>query len=184
MATVVPPPSKRQRTEAANRAREQQDIEEIPSDAGSLRLQFFDETTGLPIGDGPVLVPVADANPKNLELLLNTLQGHVNAQLIPWIHFKRLTSKLGSIRTYPLSIHTPCLRQEESRTCHNRLSYQHMEDSDIAWSDKHRRGTEHFGCTAGSIPGTSSVKMCFYDTRSWRSDISNAILPQVFIEDG
>ena len=77
MATVLPPPSKRQRTDAAERAREQQDIEEIPSDAGSLKLQFFDETTGLPIGQGPVLVPVADANPKNLELLLNTLQGHV-----------------------------------------------------------------------------------------------------------
>ena len=79
MATVVPPPSKRQRTDAANRAREQQDVEEIPADAGSLRLQFFDETTGLPIGQGPVIVPVADANPKNLELLLNTLQGHVRA---------------------------------------------------------------------------------------------------------
>jgi hypothetical protein len=81
MATVVPPPSKRQRTDAADRAREQQDIEQIPSDAGTLRLQFFDETTGLPIGDGPVLVPVADANPKNLELLLNTLQGHVSCKL-------------------------------------------------------------------------------------------------------
>jgi hypothetical protein len=73
MATVLPPPSKRQRTEAAERSRAQQDIEEVPSDAGSLRLQFYDETTGLPIGQGPVLVPVADATPKNLELLLNTL---------------------------------------------------------------------------------------------------------------
>ena len=80
MATVLPPPSKRQRTDAADRARAQQDIEEIPNDAGSLRLQFFDETTGLPIGQGPVLVPVADANPKNLELLLNTLQGHVSSK--------------------------------------------------------------------------------------------------------
>lgn len=79
MATVLPPPSKRQRTDAAERARQQQDIEEVPSDAGSLRVQFFDETTGLPIGQGPVLVPVADATPKNLELLLNTLQGHVRA---------------------------------------------------------------------------------------------------------
>lgn len=77
MATVLPPPSKRQRTDAAERARQQQDIEEIPSDAGSLRIQFFDEVTGLPIGSGPVLVPVANANPKNLELLLNTLQDHV-----------------------------------------------------------------------------------------------------------
>jgi ribosome assembly protein 4 len=86
MATVLPPPSKRQRTEAAERAREQQDIEEVPSDAGSLRLQFFDETTGLPIGQGPVLVPVADANPKNLELLLNTLQGHVGLNILPINH--------------------------------------------------------------------------------------------------
>jgi len=78
MATVLPPPSKRQRTDASIRARDQQNIEEIPNDAGTLRLQFFDETTGLPIGQGPILVPVADANPKNLELLLNTLQGHVN----------------------------------------------------------------------------------------------------------
>ena len=79
MATVLPPPSKRQRTEATERARQQQDIEEVPSDAGSLRLQFYDETTGLPIGQGPVLVPVADASPKNLELLLNTLLGNVGS---------------------------------------------------------------------------------------------------------
>ncbi|KAH8770263.1 WD40-repeat-containing domain protein [Hyaloscypha finlandica] len=84
MATVLPPPSKRQRTEAAERSRAQQDIEEVPSDAGSLRLQFFDETTGLPIGQGPVLVPVADATPKNLELLLNTLQGHESSEYIPY----------------------------------------------------------------------------------------------------
>ncbi|TVY75932.1 Ribosome assembly protein [Lachnellula suecica] len=84
MTTVLPPPSKRQRTDAAERARQQQDIEEIPSDAGSLRIQFFDETTGLPIGQGPVLVPVADATPKNLELLLNALQGHDSSDHIPY----------------------------------------------------------------------------------------------------
>lgn len=86
MATVLPPPSKRQQTDAAERAREQQDVEEIPSDAGSLRLQFFDEITGLPIGQGPVLVPVADANPKNLELLLNTLQEHVKIASRRYLH--------------------------------------------------------------------------------------------------
>lgn len=80
MATVLPPPSKRQRLEILERSREQQDIITVPSDAGSLRIQFFDEITGLPIGDGPVLVPVADATPKNLELLLNTLQGHVSTK--------------------------------------------------------------------------------------------------------
>jgi ribosome assembly protein 4 len=100
MATVLPPPSKRQRTEAAERAREQQDIEEVPSDAGSLRLQFFDETTGLPIGQGPVLVPVADANPKNLELLLNTLQGHVSTTAVEINHSSCPTSDIDS-RTPP-----------------------------------------------------------------------------------
>ena len=81
MATVLPPPSKRQRTDAADKARAQQDIEEIPSDAGSLRIQFYDETTGLAIGSGPVLVPVADASPKNLELLLNALLNHVGTMI-------------------------------------------------------------------------------------------------------
>ncbi|KFY04490.1 hypothetical protein O988_00756 [Pseudogymnoascus sp. VKM F-3808] len=84
MSTVLPPPSKRARTDAAERAGQQQAIEEIPSDAGSLRIQFFDETTGLPIGSGPVLVPVADANPKNLELLVNALQGHDSSDHIPY----------------------------------------------------------------------------------------------------
>ncbi|KAK0100221.1 hypothetical protein ONS96_012397 [Cadophora gregata f. sp. sojae] len=84
MATVLPPPSKRQRTDAAERARQQQDIEEVPSDAGSLRIQFFDETTGLAIGQGSVLVPVADATPKNLELLLNALLAHDSSETIPY----------------------------------------------------------------------------------------------------
>jgi len=91
MATVVPPPSKRQRTDASNRAREQQEIEVIPQDAGTLRLQFFDETTGLPIGDGPVLVPVVDATPKNLELLLNALQGHVSITVLELFFITLLT---------------------------------------------------------------------------------------------
>lgn len=81
MATIVPPPSKRQRTDAAERSRVQQDAETIPADAGSLRVQFYDEITGQPVGDGPVLVPVADANTANLELLINTLQGHVCLKL-------------------------------------------------------------------------------------------------------
>jgi ribosome assembly protein 4 len=78
MATVRPPPSKRQRLEASQKASEQQDIETIPEDAGSLSIQFFDQTTGLKIGQGPTLVAVQDASPKNLESLLNTLLGHVS----------------------------------------------------------------------------------------------------------
>jgi len=110
MATVIPPPSKRQRTDAADRAREQQNIEEIPADAGTLRLQFFDETTGLPIGQGPVLVPVADANPKNLELLLNTLQGHVS--ILSYMLSIILIKNSGFVRLYSISIYTPSARKE------------------------------------------------------------------------
>jgi hypothetical protein len=38
---------------------------------------FFNEMTGLLIGQGPVLAPVSDAIPKNLELLLNTLREYL-----------------------------------------------------------------------------------------------------------
>lgn len=84
MSTVLPPPNKRQRLEQFEKTSQQQAIESIPADAGSLRIQFFDETTGLPIGSGPVIVPVQDANPKNLELLLNALQGHDSSEHIPY----------------------------------------------------------------------------------------------------
>ena len=76
MATILPPPSKRQRTANAERAREQQDVGSIPDDLGSIRVQFFDQATGKSTG-GPVSIPVADATVKNLELLVNSLQGNV-----------------------------------------------------------------------------------------------------------
>lgn len=76
MATVFPPPSKRQRTAVAEIARDQQDVDTIPNNLGSVRIHFFDQSTGKPTGP-PVAVPVADATVKNLELLLNTLQGNV-----------------------------------------------------------------------------------------------------------
>lgn len=76
MSTLYPPPSKRQKLVQADKAREQQEIESIPSDLGSVRVQFFDQATGQPTGPA-VSVPVADANVKNLETLLNTLQGNV-----------------------------------------------------------------------------------------------------------
>ncbi len=76
MATVLPPPSKRIRTAAAEKAREQQDIQIIPDNLGSIRVQFVDRATWKSTA-APVSVPVADATVKNLELLLNTLQGNV-----------------------------------------------------------------------------------------------------------
>ncbi len=76
MATVLPPPSKRQRTAIAEKAREQQDVDAIPGDLGSIRVHFYEQSTGQATG-APVAIPVADATVKNLELLLNTLQGNV-----------------------------------------------------------------------------------------------------------
>ena len=77
MATLVPPPSKRQKTEVAEKSREQQSVESIPSDLGSIRVQFNDQSTGQPFG-APISVPVVDATARNLELLLNTLQRNVS----------------------------------------------------------------------------------------------------------
>ncbi len=76
MATIIPPPSKRQRTAVAERARAQQEVDTIPDNLGSIRVQFIDQATGQSAGP-PVSVPVQDATVKNLELLLNTLQRNV-----------------------------------------------------------------------------------------------------------
>lgn len=76
MATVVPPPSKRQRLDTSNKARDQQEIDSIPDNLGSVRVQFFDQATGDASGSA-VAVPVGDATVRNLEILLNTLQGNV-----------------------------------------------------------------------------------------------------------
>ena len=83
MATLLPPPSKRQKTEIAEKARVQQELQGIPEDLGSVRVQFFDQATGLATGPA-VSVPVADATVKNLETLLNTLQGNVRMRAILW----------------------------------------------------------------------------------------------------
>lgn len=81
MATLFPPPSKRQKLEVAEKARKQQEVETVPTDLGNIRVQFFDQATGKPTGPA-VAVPVADATVRNLELLLNTIQGNVGT-LVP-----------------------------------------------------------------------------------------------------
>ena len=74
MATAAPPPSKRQKLEASEKARNQAEIAVIPDNFGSVRVQFVDQSTGT--STGPVVsIPVQDATVKNLENLLNTLQG-------------------------------------------------------------------------------------------------------------
>ncbi|KAF6227401.1 hypothetical protein HO133_008845 [Letharia lupina] len=83
MATTLPPPSKRQRTATAEKARAQQDVDTIPDNLGSIRVQFLDQASGISAGP-PVSVPVRDATVKNLELLLNTLQRNDASERIPY----------------------------------------------------------------------------------------------------
>lgn len=76
MATVVPPPSKRQKLDAIDKAQRRAEDAQIPEGLGSIRIQFVDQSTGN--STGPVVaVPVQDATVRNLETLLNTLQGKV-----------------------------------------------------------------------------------------------------------
>lgn len=76
MATIVPPPSKRQKREELERSQIQQDVTALASGpAGSFKARFLD-------GDGKQMadvieVPLADASEKNLSLLLNTLLARV-----------------------------------------------------------------------------------------------------------
>lgn len=179
MSTVLPPPSKRQRTDAAGKARVQQDLEEVPADAGSLRLQFYDETTGLPIGQGPVLVPVADATPKNLELLVNALLGHVSTNFILLLLFcqkERIWQFIGFLWAYSLSFYPSSSRQETHRSHNHCFSHQYIQDIDCSRSGQHRRSAKHICCSPSSFPSTGSVKMRFDDTRSWRGNFGNPIL--------
>lgn len=99
MATVLPPPSKRQKTAIAEKAQKQQDVEIIPSGLGSIRVQFSSQGNGRPVG-APVSVPVADATVNNLELLLNTIQGNVRTLSFLFSTFK--ASQFDLIETWPL----------------------------------------------------------------------------------
>ena len=72
MATVLPPPSKRQKREDAERALHP--IVQPTTPEGLQPIQFRDADTGAP--QGPVVtVSLADLTSKNLSLLLNGLLG-------------------------------------------------------------------------------------------------------------
>ncbi|TID27451.1 wd repeat protein [Venturia nashicola] len=85
MATVLPPPSKRQKREALEKSSIQAVPETIPE--GSVRVNFVDRATGESTGPS-ISVPLSQASVKNLELLLNSLQGNTEAQdRIPYRFF-------------------------------------------------------------------------------------------------
>ncbi|RBQ84200.1 hypothetical protein VDGD_02854 [Verticillium dahliae] len=83
MATILPPPSKRQRREELERTTIQQDVTAVaPGEDGSFKARFVD-------GDGKQLaevieVPLADASEKNLSLLVNTLLDKDREDYLPY----------------------------------------------------------------------------------------------------
>ncbi|KAH8173655.1 WD domain, g-beta repeat domain-containing protein [Sarocladium implicatum] len=82
MATIAPPPSKRQRREQLERTQVQQDVTAASGPAGSFKARFLD-------GDGQQMadvieVPLADASEKNLSLLLNTLLMREKEEYLPY----------------------------------------------------------------------------------------------------
>lgn len=71
MATVIPPPSKRQRIEFA--AYSSLEVQSPLPPTGSIRIRFHDQAANKSLSESSVIVPLADATIKNLELLLNSL---------------------------------------------------------------------------------------------------------------
>lgn len=83
MATVVPPPSKRQRREELERTTTQADINTLlPAENGSFKARFIDDA-GAQMTD-VIEVPLADASEKNVSLLLNTLLGRDRDDFLPY----------------------------------------------------------------------------------------------------
>ncbi|KAK3329909.1 WD40-repeat-containing domain protein [Apodospora peruviana] len=84
MATVLPPPSKRQRREEVERAVTQQDVTPISAaDLGSFRTNFVD-SDGNQMTDGDIEINFADASEKNISTLLNTLLGRDREDFTPY----------------------------------------------------------------------------------------------------
>lgn len=73
MATVPPPPSKRQKLAAEANKTLEEEAQRIPDNLGNVRVQFVDAGTGKVTGT-PVSIPVAQATAKNLEVLVNDLK--------------------------------------------------------------------------------------------------------------
>lgn len=131
MATVLPPPSKRQRVEASEKIRIQNEADEIPEGLGSIRVQFVDQTTGN--GTGPaVAVSIANTTVKNLETLLNSIQGNVGNRTS-----QREMSGLICRRNHVKEYHTasPSNPQSQSRTMAQPLSMS-FQTSTALFSDQ------------------------------------------------
>jgi len=85
MATVLPPPSKRQKLAADQEKLDLTEQAKIPDGLGSVRVQFIDQATGQPTA-GAISIPIAQATTKNLEVLLNSIQNQdeESAEKVPY----------------------------------------------------------------------------------------------------
>ncbi|KAK6370411.1 ribosome assembly [Lithohypha guttulata] len=86
MATIVPPPSKRQKIAATEKAEREAEEARIPEGLGPIRIQFIDQGTGKSAGPA-VAIDVQQATVKNLENLLNTLQAKDASERTPYRFF-------------------------------------------------------------------------------------------------
>ncbi|KAK8114576.1 hypothetical protein PG999_006645 [Apiospora kogelbergensis] len=82
MATIAPPPSKRQRREVLERSQVQADVTPAPIEAGSFKARFIDSDSNQ-LAE-VVEIPLADASEKNVSLLLNTLLGRDKEEFTPY----------------------------------------------------------------------------------------------------
>ncbi|KAI1873060.1 uncharacterized protein JN550_003313 [Neoarthrinium moseri] len=99
MATILPPPSKRQRREALERTQLQADVTPAPIEAGSFKARFVDSDSNQ-LAE-VVEIPLADANEKNISILLNTLLGHDREDFTPYRFRIHIPSSDVVIDTYP-----------------------------------------------------------------------------------
>ncbi|KAI1074925.1 YVTN repeat-like/Quino protein amine dehydrogenase [Whalleya microplaca] len=99
MATVVPPPSKRQRREVLERTQVQQDVTPPTIEAGSFKARFIDND-GNQLAE-TIEVPLADATEKNVSLLLNTLLGRDREEFTPYRFRIHIPSSDIVIDNYP-----------------------------------------------------------------------------------
>ncbi|KLU84428.1 WD repeat-containing protein [Magnaporthiopsis poae ATCC 64411] len=105
MATVAPPPSKRQRREQVAKTQTQQDVTAVfAPPTGSFRARFVSGADGSPLAD-VVEIPFADASEKNVSLLLNTLLGRDADESVPYRFRILLPGDEGVvIDTYPADL--------------------------------------------------------------------------------
>ncbi|KAK4129097.1 WD40 repeat-like protein [Parathielavia appendiculata] len=103
MATVAPPPSKRQKREEIERTQTQQDVAPLlATDLGSFKANFVD-SDGNQMAD-VIEINFADATEKNVSTLLNTLLGRDREDFTPYRFRIHIPGKDVIIDQYPADL--------------------------------------------------------------------------------